>query len=79
MNYETKEKKYYAVTVPQGHCGAKQSRDITFYFEAYDALHAMNLARRMPSVKHSRICSKTREISKEEYLEKRKVSSYHRF
>lgn len=80
MNYNTnQEKKYYAVTVPQGHCGTKNSRDITFYFEAFDAYHAMCLARKMPSVKHSHLCSKTREITKEEYLEKRKVSSYHRF
>ena len=72
------EKKYYAVTVPQGHHGCGRSGELTLYFKAFNAYDAMMLARRMPSVKHSKICFKATEITKEEYIEKRQVSSYHR-
>ena len=69
-------KKYYEVTVPRGHWGCGKAGEITFYFKAYDAYHAMMLAKKMPSVKHGKLCFRTREITAEEYYEKRKVSSY---
>ena len=72
----SREKKYYAVTVPQGHQGGGRSKDLILYFKAYDAYHAMKLAMKMPSVKHHKMCLKVVEITKEEYYKQREVSSY---
>ena len=70
--------KYYKVTVERGHMGMGNSLETVFYFKAQNAYHAMCLARKMPSVKHSKVPLKTVEITEEEYREGRKVSAYHR-
>ena len=71
--------KYYLITCHRGHCGCGNSTDITFAIVAKNLLHAMNIARKMPSVKHTRLAIYGREITKEEYNERRKINAYHRF
>ena len=71
--------KYYLITCHRGHCGCSNSTDITFAIVAENLLHACNIARKMPSVKHTRLAIYGREITKEEYDERRKVNAYHRF
>ncbi len=70
--------KYYAITVPRGHCGVGRSTDITFVFQAKTLLDAMDKARRMPSVKHTRMILSGKEITFEEYTQYRKISAYKR-
>lgn len=71
--------KFYLVTCHRGHCGCGRSTEITFAIEATDLLAAMSKAKRMPAVKHTRaiICGK--EITREVYIEYRRVSAYDRF
>ena len=52
---------------PRGHVGIKRYAIITFYFEAPNALSAMEKGRKMGGVKHSRIPLSCVEITKEEY------------
>ena len=70
--------KFYKVIVERGHMGVGKSLETVFYFRALNAYHAMCLAKKMPSVKHSRTPLKTVEITEEEYYEGMKVSPYHK-
>lgn len=72
--------RYYAVSCLRGHCGARHSQEITFVFCAKDMAEAMEKARKMPSIKHhNNACViGAREISAEEYVERRKISAYRR-
>lgn len=70
--------KYYMVTCPRGHCGNGQYTEITFAISARNMLDAMDKAKRMPGVKHTRAILMAREVSYEEYSEYRKVSAYER-
>lgn len=72
---------YYRIVCPRGHVGRGESAEIVFYMKASNLPSALAAARRMPSVKHH-----TRkefftgyEVSKEEYMEARKVSAYERY
>ena len=72
---------YYRIVCPRGHVGRGKSAEIVFYMKASNLPSALTAARRMPSVKHH-----TRkefftgyEVSKEEYMEARKVSAYERY
>lgn len=69
---------YYKVTAIRGHSGAGRGEPITFVFEANSSYNAMQKAKRMPMVKHTRFSAiKSVElITKEEYDELRKVSAY---
>jgi len=60
-------KKYYKVTMERGHVGRGYSAHITFYIWGYNTLQAMDVARKMPGVKHSRLPVSCIEISKEEF------------
>lgn len=71
--------KYYLITCHRGHCGRGRSTDITFAIVARDLLQAMDKARKMPSVKHTRLAIYGREISQEEFNERRKINAYHPF
>ena len=70
--------KYWMVTCERGHCGTGHSTDIKFAIAAETLLHACNIAKKMPSVKHSRpiVCGK--EISETEFIEYRQTSTYTR-
>lgn len=70
--------KYYSITCSRGHCGRGRSSEITFAFEAVNLLAAMDMARHMPSVKHSRGILAGKEISQTEYYEYRSISAYER-
>lgn len=68
--------KYYAMTMERGHVGTGNfDQHITFYFAAESMLKAMDLAKKMPGVKHSRM-PMGKEITYEEYLSKRGYNAY---
>lgn len=68
--------RYYRVICKQGHHGHKRYQPIVFVFGATDAIRAMDLAKKMPSIKHNAMIIECREISYSEYMEHRKVSAY---
>ena len=63
----------------RGHCGTGHSTEIKFAFIANNAIEAMDKARKMPSVKHTRLAMLTKEITEFEYNEYRQISAYERF
>lgn len=71
--------KYYMVMCHRGHCGNGHSTEIKFAFAAKDLLTACDMARKMPSVKHTRMMIYGKEITQEEYTEYRSISAYDRF
>ena len=71
--------KFYMVMCHRGHCGTGNSTEIKFAIAANNLLEACDKARRMPSVKHTRIAIFGKEITEAEYNEYRKVSAYKRF
>lgn len=71
-------RRYFRVTAKHGHCGNKRYMPITFVFLAKDAVCAMDMAKRMPGVKHGQTILSCEEISYAEYLEYRKKSAYER-
>ena len=58
--------KYYMVMCLRGHCGTKHSTEIKFAFAAHDLMEACDKARRMPSVKHTRMMVYGKEITEQE-------------
>lgn len=70
--------KYYSVTCPRGHCGIGHSTEITFVFKAPNMLAAVDMAKRMPSVKHTRCVLSAKQITEAEYYGYRQVSAYER-
>ena len=72
-------KRYWMVMCHRGHCGAGHSTEIKFALCADNLLQACDMARKMPSVKHTRLAIYGKEITEEEYNEYRKVSAYDRF
>lgn len=71
-------KRYYLITCMRGHCGMGHGTEITFAFEAKNLLEAMDKAKRMPAVKHTRMICSGKEIDKEEYNRYRQISAYKR-
>lgn len=71
--------KYFMVICHRGHCGTGHSTEIKFVFITNNAVEAMDKARRMPSVKHTRLAMIVKEITATEYNEYRQVSAYERF
>lgn len=71
--------KFYMVMCHRGHCGVGHSTEIKFAIRAKNLLEAMDKARRMPSVKHTRLAIYGKEITEQEYNEYRQVSAYERF
>lgn len=69
-------KRYFKVTCHRGHAGTGRSTDITFVFMADNLLQAMDKAKRMPSVKHTRMIINGAEITEVEYNDRRHVSAY---
>ena len=71
--------KYWLVVCYVGHCGRRQApREIGLAIKAKDSVEALLQAKKFPGVKHhsSRYICTTREITREEYIERRKVSAY---
>ena len=71
--------KYWMVVCSRGHCGVGHETEIKFAIAAENLIHACNIAKKMPSVKHTRMALYGREITEEEFLEYRKISAYERF
>lgn len=71
--------KFYMVMCHRGHCGTGHGSEIKFAIAAKDLLTACDIARKMPSVKHTRMMIYGKEISEEEYNEYRQISAYERF
>ena len=72
------KKRYYLISCERGHLGRGKGATICFAIQAYNLPQAMNIARRMPAVKHTRMINYGREITEEEYIEYRRVSAYKR-
>lgn len=70
--------KYYLITCMRGHCGRGRYTEITFAMMARNLIEAQDKARKMPSVKHTRGILAGREITEEEYYERRQISAYDR-
>ena len=71
-------KRYFLITCHRGHCGYGRSTPITFAFEANNLIEAMDMGKKMPSVKHTRMIMFGKEISKQEYIEYREINAYQR-
>lgn len=71
--------KYFMVMCHRGHCGCGHSTEIKFAIAAKTLLDACDIARRKPSVKHTRMVIYGKEITEVEYNEYRKVSAYQYF
>lgn len=71
-------KRYFLITCHRGHCGNGHSSTITFAFEAKNLIDAMDMGKRMPSVKHTRMIMSGKEISEQEYTEYREINAYQR-
>ena len=71
--------KFYMVMCHRGHCGVGHSTEIKFAIAANNLLEACDNARRMPSVKHTRMAIFGKEITEADYNEYRKVRAYERF
>lgn len=71
-------KRYFMVVCHRGHCGTGHSTEIKFAIEAKNLLEACDRARKMPSVKHTRIAIHGYEVTEEEYKNYRKISAYDR-
>ena len=73
--------RYWLVCCYVGHRGRRKrgsSREIALAIEAPDSVKALLIAKSFPGVKHHNsqyICT-TREITEEEYIERRKISAY---
>lgn len=67
------------VVCHRGHCGAGHRTEIKFAIRANNLIEACDVARRMPSVKHTRIALFGKEITEQEYIEYREISAYQRF
>lgn len=68
-------RKYYKVTMERGHVGRGYSAYITFFIWGYNTLHAMDIARKMPGIKHSRLPVSCVEITKAEFDAQKKSHS----
>jgi hypothetical protein len=70
--------KYFEIVCHRGHCGTGHSTEIKFVFEANNLIEACDKARKMPSVKHTKMVIFGKEITQQEYNNFRKVSAYKR-
>lgn len=73
-----KNMRYFLITCHRGHCGFGHSSSITFAFEAKNLIDAMDMGKRMPSVKHTRMIMSGKEITHEEYVAYRQINAYER-
>jgi len=71
--------KFYMVMCHRGHCGTGHSTEIKFAIRAKNLIEAIDKAKRMPSVKHTRMAIYGKEITEQEYNEYRQISAYKRF
>ena len=70
---------HYMIICHRGHCSTGHSTEIKFAIRANNLLEACDKARKMPSVKHTRLVIYGKEITEQEYNEYRQISTYERF
>lgn len=70
--------RYFLITCHRGHCGNGHSSAITFAFAAKNLIEAMDMGKKMPSVKHTRMIMAGKEITLEEYEDYRAINAYQR-
>ena len=70
--------KFYMIMCHRGHCGIGHSTEIKFAIVANNLIEACDIARRMPSVKHTRMAIYGKEITEQEFNEYRQISAYER-
>lgn len=71
--------KYWMVCCERGHAGTGQTTEIKFAIQSDTLLSALDTARAMPSVKHSRLPVYGKEITFEEYQAYTQISAYERY
>lgn len=71
--------KYWMIICARGHAGTGHSTEIKFAIAAPNLIAACDIARKMPSVKHTRLALHGYEITEEEFTEYRKISAYDRY
>lgn len=71
--------KFYMITCHRGHLGSCKGTEIRFAIAAENIIEACDNARKMPSVKHSRMVIYGCEITEEKYNEYRVISAYERY
>ena len=71
--------RYFIVMCHRGHCGTGHSTEIKFAIKANNLIEACDKAKKMPSVKHTRMAIYGKEITEKEYNEYRQVSAYKKF
>lgn len=69
--------RYFKALVSIGHQGANQERETWIFVKAQDMYRAMQTAKRLPAVKHSRTPIKVQEITEEEYLKGKQKNDYY--
>lgn len=71
--------RYFSIVCHRGHCGTGNGTEIKFAVQAKNLLEACKIARKMPSVKHTRGIIHGKEISFDEYNHLRRVGAYKKF
>ena len=71
--------KFYMITCHRGHMGKGKSTEIKFAVAAENMIHACNIARKMPSVKHTKLVLYGIEITEAEFLQYKQMSAYDRY
>lgn len=68
--------RYYKVTMPRGHVGIDHEAYITFYFKAKNLISAMDKAKKMGGVKHTKMPLNVTEVDESVYLANINESAY---
>lgn len=71
--------KHWMVVCARGHCGTGHETEIKYAIKANTLLQALTIAKKMPSVKHTRMPLYGYEITEYEYQEYRTKSAYERY
>ena len=68
--------RYYKVVMPRGHVGIGHEAYITFYFRAKNLISAMDKAKKMGGVKHTKMPVNVAEVDESVYLANINESAY---
>ena len=71
--------KHWMVICARGHCGTGHETEIKYAIKADTLLQALTIAKKMPSVKHTRMPLYGYEITEKEFTEYRTKSAYERY
>jgi len=68
--------RYFKIQVELGHLGFNKGLPTYVYVKSKSIVTAMNVARKLPCVKHHKLVPYAVEITKEEYIEGSKNNKY---